>query len=154
MNDYKEKLIYNLLLITNYCVNKKNINLNSDLIKHIWFFLDDYNLKIIKIQKLWKNFIRCNIHVTGNVIISQITESFPVLEPRGALIRQSSMGSDEWCCPWKNGFISPMLPKYRRLKDRINIGTLVTKLYKNRLFAYGYKSAEELNLYPLQTFIY
>lgn len=153
LSHYKEKLKYNLLYITNYCKNEKNINLNDDLVYHIWGFLNNYHLHIIKIQKFWRNYIRCNIHVTGNDIISQITESFPDLESRHMINKHSSMGSEEWCCPWMNGFISPMLPEYRKLQDRTNIGTLVTFLFKNRLLAYGYKSAEELDMYPLQTYV-
>ncbi len=148
----KEKLKYNLLNIisTKY---KNYININHNLIKIIWDFLNDYDIKIIKIQKFWKKYIRCNIHITSNAQILNIISSFPELEPR-RLIRQSSMGCEHWCCPYKNGFISPMLPEFRKIQDRTNLGTLVTFLYKNRLLAYGYKSAEELKMYPLQTFVW
>tara|TARA_A100000164_G_C21765913_1_gene703912 strand:+ start:375 stop:836 length:462 start_codon:yes stop_codon:yes gene_type:complete len=153
MNNYREKLMHNLLIVK-YHILKKDINLNDDVINYVWFFLNDYNLKIIKIQRFWRKFISCNIHVNNNYIILEIIKSFPHLECKVRLLRQSSMSCPEWCCAWKNGFISPMLPEFRKLKNRINIGTLITKLLKNRLVAYGHKTPEELNMYPMETFIY
>ena len=66
---------------------------------------------IVTIQRTWRRYSYCNPLLIYNrhkssviEIIRDITSKLYFVNSR--LCRASTMGTDEWCCPWKQGFIS------------------------------------------------
>lgn len=86
---------------------------------------------IVTLQRWWR-WQQFRYPVLTRLLYDQIVHAISPNDRPFALVRMSSMGSPEWCCPYKNDFLSHFGKRYDRFLLYRKLHALKTKAYYNR----------------------